>query len=488
MCRARCRGVMIMNPLWLALHLPHLPLEANAPLPSPSAVVEHGRVLLGDAAARRAGVDEGIGVAAARALAPGVTLLARRRDQEEAALRSLACWAGSLAPRVSLAPQTLLLEIGSCLRLFGGVEKLCEVAAEGIAAQGFCARLAVAPTPLGVEWLARQHTDARCVDVARLRAELDALPVSVLPARAAMALGRFGARTLGEVRSLPSAALGQRIGVESLLLLARAYGEQPDPRADFVFPAQFSLPLQLPAAVENAAALLFAARRLTSALSGWLAARQAGVREAVLCLLHRCDETRVPLLFAEPTADSVRFERVLRERLDRLALAAPVEALSLEATQVSALAGRNRSLLDDGGGSPSGQEDIGVLFERLGARLGDGRVYRVAAHADHRPECATRRIGLFEKAPPGVSPGPPRPLWLLDSPEALPEVDGRPYRRGPLQLLTGPERIESGWWDAGEHAGDVRRDYFIALSQDAAWLWIYRECAAGGWFLHGYFS
>ena len=457
-------------------------------MPSPSAVVEHGRVLLGDAAARRAGIEAGVGVAAARALAPGVTLLARRSEQEDAALCSLACWAGSLTPRVSLAPQTLLLEIGSCLRLFGGLETLCAVAAEGIAAQGFCARLAVAPTPLGAEWLARQNTDARCVDAGRLLAELDALPVSVLPAKAATALGRFGARTLGEARRLPSAGLGQRIGVESLLLLARAYGEQPDPRADFVFPAQFILPLQLPAAVENAAALLFAARRLTAALSGWLAARQAGVREAVLRLMHRHDETRVPLLFSEATADSVRFERVLRERLDRLALAAPVEALCLEATQVSALAGRNRSLLDDVAGGPAGQEDIGVLFERLGARLGDGRGYRITAHADHRPECATRRLGLFEKAAPSATPVPPRPLWLLDPPEPLPEVDGRPYRRGPLQLLTGPERIESGWWDAGEKAGDVRRDYFVALSQDAAWLWIYRECTAGGWFLHGYFS
>lgn len=467
------------------MHLPHLPLEANAPLPSPSAVVEHGRVLLGDAAARRAGIEAGVGVAAARALAPGVTLLARRREQEDVALRSLACWAGSLTPRVSLAPQTLLLEIGSCQRLFGGLEKLCAAAAEGIAAQGFGAHLAVAPTALAAEWLARQCTEERCVDAAQLRATLDALPVSVLPGKAATALARFGARTLREARRLPTAGLGQRIGAESLLLLARAYGEQPDPRADFVFPVQFSLPLQLPAAVENAAALLFAARRLTAALAGWLAARQAGVREAVLRLLHRCDETRVALQLAELTADGARFERVLRERLDRLALEAPVEALCLEATQVDALAGRSLALLDD---AQAGHETIGALLERLTARLGDERVYRIAPHADHRPECATRRLGLFEKTAPCATRLPPRPLWLLDPPEPLPEVDGRPYRRGPLQLLTGPERIESGWWDAGEKTGDLRRDYFVALSQDAAWLWIYRECAAGGWFLHGYFS
>lgn len=404
-------------------------------------------------------------------------------------MRTLACWAGSLAPRVVVTPDTLLLEIGSCLRLFGGLEKLREAALAGIGAQGFCVWPAVAPTPLGAEWLACLHTDARCGDAESLRLHLDALPVTVLPDKAATALVRFGARTLGEARRLPAAALARRIGAESLQCLARAYGEHPDLRPEFVFPERFALPLQLPAAVDNAAALLFAARRLTAALAGWLTARQAGVREAVLRLQHRRDETPVPLQFADLTADGARFERVLRERLDRLTLEAPVEALCLEATQVAPLPGRTLSLLDADQGA---REGIGALLERLTARLGDERVYRVAPHADHRPECATRRLRLFEKAAPGTVPALPRPLWLLDPPEPLREVDGRPYRRGPLQLLAGPERIESGWWDSGEHpgehVGDVRRDYFIALAEDAAWLWIYRECRAGGWFLQGYFS
>ena len=235
----------------------------------------------------------------------------------------------------------------------------------------------------------------------------------------------------------------------------------------------------------DASALLFAARRLTAALAGWLTARQAGVREAVLRLQHRRDETRVSLQFAELTADNARFERVLRERLERMTLAAPVETLCLEATQVNALPGCSRSLLDD---AQASRETIGTLLERLTARLGDARVYRIVPHADHRPECATRRLGLFEKTSACVPTVPPRPLWLLDLPEPLREVDGRPFRRGPLQLLTGPERIESGWWDAGEKTGDLRRDYFIAGSQDGTWLWIYRECSTGGWFLHGYFS
>ena len=40
-----------------------------------------------------------------------------------------------------------------------------------------------------------------------------------------------------------------------------------------------------------------------------------------------------------------------------------------------------------------------------------------------------------------------------------------------LHLLSGPERIETGWWDSAL-AG---RDYFIAAAADGALVWIYRE-------------
>jgi protein ImuB len=80
---------------------------------------------------------------------------------------------------------------------------------------------------------------------------------------------------------------------------------------------------------------------------------------------------------------------------------------------------------------------------------------------------------------------PPRPLWLVNPPEALREARGRPQRAGPLTLLAGPERIESGWWDGG----DMRRDYFVALDNAGCWLWIFRDPRPpGGWFLHGWFA
>lgn len=129
-----------------------------------------------------------------------------------------------------------------------------------------------------------------------------------------------------------------------------------------------------------------------------------------------------------------------------------------------------------------------LLAERLRARLGETSVHGLALRAEHRPELASCAVAPGGGSSAGVPAAASRPAWLLPRPQALPEVGGRPQRDGPLLLLAGPERIESGWWDADEPGavGDVRRDYFVALSPRREWLWIYR-CAAG-WFLHGLYA
>lgn len=393
-------------------------------------------------------------------------------------LERIACWAGNFSPRVSLAPpRGLLLEVGGCLRLFGGREALVAQAAAGLAAQGVQARLALAATPQAALWLA--EGDA---------ASLDALsPAAIsLPAGTAERLARFGLFSLGAARRLSAAALGRRLGREVMVLIARAYGEAPDPRPDFVFPARFHQTLELPAPVENAPSLLFAARRLTAALAGWLAARQAGLRQFRLELGYRQGMSELVLGFAGITREGARFDRVLKERLERLPLVAPVETLGLEAAAPEALPGWSDDLFAD----PIGREGMAALVERLQARLGEARVAGLVPVADHRPEAASRpaavgQVGVAASGPDSAG----RPFWLLARPEPLAEVAGRPYRRGPLTLLLGPERIESGWWDEGDGVGDQRRDYFVALTADDRWAWIFRQLRApGGWFLHGWFA
>ncbi|HEX8963806.1 MAG TPA: DNA polymerase Y family protein [Rhodocyclaceae bacterium] len=480
-----------MDPLWLALDLHRLPLDAHPSLSgpeaaaSPRAVTAAGRILACDDGALAAGIEPGMGLSAARAMAPQIVLAARDPAREAAALESLACWVGSFTPRVVLdPPQALLLEIGGCLRYFGGAESIAAAAVEGCAAQGFDARAAIAPTPLGALWLAQGGTAATCGAPSSLAAALDALTLAPLPQRARDLLASFGARTLGHVRRLPRTGVAQRIGAEALAAIARAYGDLPDPRRDFVFPERFAQAVEFPAPVDNAGALLFAARRLTAALAGWLAARQAGIDVCTLQFRHRGrPASLLELRFAAATRDGARMERVLRERLDRFKLAAPVESLRLAAEGVE-LPGRSAALFHAGHG---GDENLAALLERLRARLGEEAVHGIATVEDHRPEAATLEAPQGRNA--GALPAAPRPFWLLPVPEPIAERGGRPWRNGPLRLLAGPERIESGWWDAGEGGADARRDYFVAMTADARWAWIFRQLSApGGWFLHGWFA
>lgn len=115
-----------------------------------------GRVLACDAAAEAAGVAPGVSLTTARALAPTLHVAARDMARETAALAALACWAGSFTPTISLVPprqdqtaSALLLEIGACLRLFGGVERIVAAVDAGVAVQGYTLCHAVAPSAQG---------------------------------------------------------------------------------------------------------------------------------------------------------------------------------------------------------------------------------------------------------------------------------------------------------------------------------------------------
>lgn len=430
-------------------------------------------------------------LADAWSLLPELAVQERDAERERRRLETLACWAGGFTSEVSLAlPDALLLEVAGSLRLFGGLDALLARVLPGIAGLGHVACAALAPTPCAALWLASAgkagSTDVpRCLHPADLHDALVRLPLDVLELDAAQMrrLSGFGARQLGDLLRLPRSGLARRLGVGFATRLAQALGEVPDLRERFRFPETFRESLELPARVEDAARLLFAAQRLVQVLCGWLAARGSGIAACRLQLEHeRGRATSLELAFAAPTRDPERIGRVLRERLERLSLAAPVETVVLLAEAPEALPGREGGLFGD----TAAGEGVMLLVERLQARLGEASVHAVAARPEHRPERASASVapGLGSAA---VFPGP-RPCWLLPRPQPLSEVGGRPQRDGPLTLLAGPERIESGWWDAGEAeaVGDVRRDYFVALSSRHEWLWVYR--CHEGWFLHGHFS
>lgn len=292
-------------------------------------------------------------------------------------------------------------------------------------------------------------------------------------------------RSFGDLLRQSRAGLTQRLGSDFVLQLAQALGEVADPRPPFRFPERFEQRLELTVPEEEEAALLFGARRLVAAVAGWLAARSAGMRECRLLLEHRSrPDSVVDTGFAEPVCHPQRITQVLRERLERYALPAPVEAITLCVERIEPLPAVNGKLFKTAGTAVA---TVAEVIERLRARLGVDSVHGLHSVADYRPECASRIAP--EGGGDAFAPTAPRPFWLLAAPRALAEQDGQLLmRQGPLRLLGSTERIESGWWDAGEAGavGDVRRDYFVAQATTGEILWIYRDRA--GWWLHGLFG
>jgi protein ImuB len=154
-----------------------------------------------------------------------------------------------------------------------------------------------------------------------------------------------------------------------------------------------------------------------------------------------------------------------------VSLLQPVEALRLEAGDFIAMNARSAGLFGD---AAADEENWMQLIERLRARLGRDAIHGLARAPDHRPEHAWRRVEPGEWEPREVPQTGARPVWLFDPARRVAETQ--------FELLAGPERIESGWWDGD----DAKRDYFIAESAGGALVWVYRE--AGEWFVHGLFA
>jgi len=472
--------------MWIAIRLPQLPLEIflrGSSTPEPFAVEERHCVFACDRKAFARGVRAGMAVSASLAFAPRLRVVPRDPAAETEALLGVAGWAAQFTPGVALEfPDGVLLEVSGSLKLFGGLEPLLERLRRGLAEMGWSATLAGAPTPRAAFWLALAGKQKFIGSMVELEPALAVSPVEVLRCgdETLEALEAIGVRTLGELRALPREGVARRFGQELLDELDRALGRLSDPRNFFVPPERFRAAIELSAEVTQAEALLFAARRLIVQLAGFLAARSGGVQRFVLRLKHRDRATEVAIGLVAPSRDAEHFALLLRERLSSLALAEPVREITLQADDVVPLPGRNLGLLLEQG-KPAGNWEH--LVERLRARLGTDAVYGLVLRAEHRPERAVS-AGEPDSKPLHLNFGE-RPFWLLDRPKPLAEVSAVPNHEGPLELLAGPERIESGWWDGD----DIARDYFVARMQSEALVWIYRERRGeGGWYLHGVFA
>lgn len=431
-------------------------------------------------------------MAAAKALAGDLRILARDPGLERAALEDLAGWAAQFSPCVSVDGQGIALEVGTTLKLFGGMGKLSGTVRDGVRALGYRATLGIAPTPLAARVFARAEARGirvrSCVAVGELGDRIAGLPLFLLdwPARSLALLADLGILRFRDLIALPREGLARRFGPQVVEDIDKILGRLPDPRIPHVAPERFLARLELAHETHSSEALLFPLRRLLVQMEGFLRGRGAGVMSLAVGLEpFRGARTGLSLQFASPEREAEFILALAREKLARLRIAAPTLTVELRADELVAFVPRSSTWLP-------GREEQAIgcerLLQRLAARLGRESVFGIALADDHRPgkDWAPACAGVTSRS--GESGNPisgPRPFWLLLRAQRLVTEAGSPQLQGRLELVSGPERIESGWWDGMT----VARDYHVAANPRGETYWIFREHEdPSGWYVHGVFS
>lgn len=505
-----------LKQLWLGVYLPVLPLEALTDAMQPAAVFEEQqgvrKILLANSAAMAAGVGPGLTINAALALLPELTLEERDLLREAQVLRELGEWSGKFTSfTVVEPPSLLLLEIAGSLNLFGGIRALRQRIVDGLQAQGFHVSVAIAPTPLAATWLANAGHKVCIRDPRNLVGRLAALPIACTgwPEAVHAALKGMGIATVGEALRLPRQGFAKRFGAKRLLELDRALGKLPDPRMSFRSPEPFITDADLNEEQSDASLLLNVCRELLVRLERFLTSRQVAVQQIEFSFFHlQLPATHLSLGCVQPDRAVLHWLDLLGIRFEQLALPAPVIAIRL-------CAGQGHEFTAESGALPFSRQQaqrqdtaITHLAERLAARIGDESVHGIHTVAEHRPQYAWDTCYQFDEAPRCAS-GPVvevnshapelladirrtqhlvlrRPLWMLSEPEPLHTDRDQPCYQGLLTLVSGPERLETGWWDDD----GIARDYFVAVNPQGVHLWIFRDRKRNErcWYLHGMFG
>lgn len=450
-------------------------------------------------AAWRNGVRPGMRAGGVAAIAPDTIVLERNPDKERQALDAVAMALLQYTPEVAFTDDSsVLLDVSASLRLFGGPAEICRLIRASIAGVGFTAYLGAAPTGKGAWLLSRcdrmrgRLLCRRVLQMTSLTRRLDRLPCNLLPSAVLHNewLRDIGARDLGALRRLPRPGLLRRTSKHLMKELDLAYGQAPELFEWIKVPLAFSERIETFDRIEHADALLLGARRLIIQMTGWLVSLQQAVKTFVLSLEHERGRTAIPptlleITLAEAAWREEHLVRLLKERLGKVELGAPVIALRLDAKQLEPMLPPNASLFPEPGGTTA---DFNRLVELLTARLGAENVLCPAPAQDYRPEFSN----VWAPVSAGASGDDEdddevvdRPFWVLQKPIALLMRNDRPFYGSPLALIRGPERVEAGWWDDQTAA----RDYFVAQGTDASCYWIYLErTQEARWFLHGLYA
>lgn len=514
--------------LWLCIHCSKLSLEVfSQNYSEPVIIVEQDQIYCCNELASDAGIYPGLSVVSAQALCPNLKIYLRDASLESKTLLDLARACYRFTPAIVLLnDNSLLLEIRSSLKLFKGLNSLINLIEEEITQYQLTYILGLADTPKAAQLMAFQnrlkeaganhqtyhYIDSQTGEINNngfFKQLLDSIPLTYLDCsdNIKKKLARTGFRTLGQLYSLPMAALARRYGRDFVTYLKCINGELNDPQIYITLPESFEQYLEFDDALNNTESILWLMERMLQSLSSYLRGKQMYCQSFTWSLYptgdRSCDQVKNNVLNLEIHLSQARWDlkhffHLTRIRMEAIRLNAPITATRLSVSDLKPadyfyadLLPMDKDYLSHQDGM-TGDQAIRTLIDTLSARIDSetldnntrhkNKIYQISHHRSYIPEQASQVSKLFT-GETHYSSRKLRPAWLLSKPSPIKNHHQFLYWRGRLTLLQGPERIEGNWW-----CDPISRDYYLARHQNDTVYWIYRDRQTQQWFIHGVFA
>lgn len=467
-----------MKKLWLYLHFPCLQMDCQFSDEQGQAIIildaKDNKTLQLNQAAKNEGIKPGMGLGTATALSHQLRVEPYNIDIEVNKLKHISDSLYLLTSDISMfKPKGLLLRIHNMLRFYGGLDKYWQVIQQALQHTQIHCQYATGSTPLAAKILAESGWNRITDDHQLMKTEVLKLPLerTELAKKTIEHLKRVGMKRIADLAQMSLADIAKRFDIQLVTYLGRLLGELHHSIHFYHPEKRFNRRLELLYEIDNTQTLLHPAQQLLTALEAFLLLRDQ-VTEQLTLGLHQKEAATLNVDIASAAGEyrASQWHRLLQLKLESVSLEAPVYALSLTTGNTRIKTPESPDFFE---GKKSTVSQV-QLMAMLQAKLGESAVQRIIVNDDFRPEHINQYVPAKDNLAMPDFLLANRPIFFLSPAQPLTEK---------VSLVTGPERVVSGWWDDKP----VMRDYFIASSATQRWYWVYRT-AEQQWYLHGVFS
>ena len=458
----------------------------SIPYDTPAVLIENenkrGKVLFLTSRAVIEGVNLDMTIAQAQAICPDLTALIRDLEREDKEIKRVIKKLYSISPLVERSdPGVFYLDLSGLERLYKSEEEIASKIIQKINELNFPVKMGIAKDKFTSYVGARacSLSDYKIVKEGEERKFLAPYPVHLLPFDQDLLERLFilGVKTLGDFANLPEEDVLQRYGKEGLRWLKMAKGEDEDPVTPLLPEQKESNGVNLDSSLDSDVGILFYSETILGKLLKRIS-KKGLLCEEILVKLGLEDFSKVVLHLSvsDGTNNIQVFLKLLKLKLEKLSLTAPVKEISFAVKRTSKIKARQLSFQD--------RESLNSLNQVL--TISKGIVEKNRISASEIPESDSIEdnfSGVSRRSLLGLRLfSPPREIDVIADNGFISYVSIDSDFQKVLRQ-DGPWKTDGKWWERSFE----RKYYEVGLNKGERYL-VFRELRSGKWFLKGIFD